>query len=82
MVGLNDGGIPLGTRQGTNELVVELDPYQTRPKELLMLEVDPIKRPMKLAEVAPKGLVPVLKLTHSPTRTLHESTVILDYLEE
>jgi len=49
---------------------VEVDPY-TKPK------------PKELLEVSPKGLVPGLKLNnYDPPRALHESTVIIDYLEE
>jgi glutathione S-transferase len=47
------------------------------------LEVDPYKKPKQLLEVSPKGLVPGLKLnSYDPPRSLNESTVILDYLED
>jgi len=49
---------------------VEVDPY-TKPK------------PKELLEVSPKGLVPGLKLNnYDPPRALHESAVIIDYLED
>lgn len=46
-------------------------------------EVDPYKKPAELLEISPKGLVPAIKLNgFHPPRALHESTVILEYLEE
>lgn len=46
-------------------------------------EVDPYKKPPELLEVSPKGLVPALRFHDSDIRkSLHESTVILEYLEE
>jgi glutathione S-transferase len=46
-------------------------------------EVDPYSKPKELLEVSPKGLVPGLKLNkYNPPKSLNESTVILDYLEE
>ncbi|KAF8723462.1 hypothetical protein AX14_009245 [Amanita brunnescens Koide BX004] len=48
----------------------EINPYQS-PK------------PQELLEISPKGLVPALKLNeYSPPRSLNESTVIVDFLEE
>ncbi|KDR84185.1 hypothetical protein GALMADRAFT_55147 [Galerina marginata CBS 339.88] len=48
----------------------EIDPY-TNPK------------PKELLEVSPKGLVPGLRFNrYTPARSLNESTVILDYLED
>jgi len=43
-------------------------------------ECDPYKKPKELMEPNPKGLVPTLKLTGG--RSLGESTVIMEYLEE
>ncbi|KAF7302001.1 Glutathione transferase [Mycena indigotica] len=49
---------------------------------LTLDEVDMRKR-SDLLEISPKGLVPALKLNdHTPVRGLHESTVILEFLEE
>ncbi|KAF4619420.1 hypothetical protein D9613_004856 [Agrocybe pediades] len=46
-------------------------------------EVDPYKKPKELLEVSPKGLVPGLRLNrYNPPRSLNESTVILDFLED
>jgi glutathione S-transferase len=46
-------------------------------------EVDPYQKPQDLLDVSPKGLVPAIKLNqYSPPRSLNESTVILEYLEE
>ncbi|TDL17544.1 thioredoxin-like protein [Rickenella mellea] len=46
-------------------------------------EVDPYQKPADLLEVSPKGLVPGLRLEKfSPARSLHESTVILEYIED
>jgi len=46
-------------------------------------EVDPYKKPKELLEVSPKGLVPGLRLnSFNPPRSLNESTVILEYLED
>ncbi|KAJ3572863.1 hypothetical protein NP233_g2804 [Leucocoprinus birnbaumii] len=46
-------------------------------------EVDPYKKPQDLLEVSPKGLVPGLRFSNtSPPRSLNESTVIIEYLED
>ena len=46
-------------------------------------EVDPYAKPKDLLEVSPKGLVPALKFNKfNPPRSLNESTVILEYLNE
>ncbi|KAJ7599879.1 thioredoxin-like protein [Mycena floridula] len=46
-------------------------------------KVDPYKKPQDLLELSPKGLVPALKLNQfNPARSLNESTVILEYLED
>ena len=46
-------------------------------------EVDPYQKPKELIEVSPKGLVPGLRLDGvQPPRSLNESIVILDFLEE
>ncbi|EKM56907.1 uncharacterized protein PHACADRAFT_91404 [Phanerochaete carnosa HHB-10118-sp] len=46
-------------------------------------EVDPYKKPSELLEVSPKGLVPALKFNGlEKPRSLNESVVILEYLEE
>ncbi|KAH7882471.1 glutathione S-transferase [Phlebopus sp. FC_14] len=46
-------------------------------------EVDPYEKPQELLDLSPKGLVPALKLNdYNPPRTLNESTVILDFLED
>jgi glutathione S-transferase len=46
-------------------------------------DVDPYKKPSELVEISPKGLVPALKLhNYNPPRSLHESMVILEYLQE
>jgi len=46
-------------------------------------EVDPYQKPQELLNVSPKGLVPALALNvFDPPRALHESTVILDFLED
>ncbi|KAF5322384.1 hypothetical protein D9619_000743 [Psilocybe cf. subviscida] len=46
-------------------------------------EVDPYKKPKELLEVSPKGLVPGLRFDrYNPPRSLNESTVILDFLED
>ncbi|KAI0088811.1 glutathione S-transferase C-terminal-like protein [Irpex rosettiformis] len=46
-------------------------------------EVDPYKKPPELLEVSPKGLVPGLKFNNTtPSKSLNESTVILEYLED
>ena len=51
--------------------------------EPTIVEVDPYKKPKVLLEVSPKGLVPGLRLNrYNPARSLNESIVILDYLEE
>jgi glutathione S-transferase len=44
------------------------------------IEVDPYKKPQSLLDVNPRGLVPALR--HGPTWSIHESTVILEYLED
>ncbi|KAF2735485.1 hypothetical protein EJ04DRAFT_195290 [Polyplosphaeria fusca] len=44
------------------------------------IEVDPYKKPQSLLEVSPKGLVPAIR--HGPTWSVHESTVIMEYLED
>lgn len=50
---------------------------------ILSDEVDPYKKPQDLLAVSPKGLVPGLKLSkYDPPRSLNESTVIMEYLEE
>lgn len=45
-------------------------------------EVDPYAKPQDLLEVSPKGLVPAMRFAGDPPRSLHESTVIMEYLEE
>jgi len=46
-------------------------------------EVDPYKKPKDLLDVSPKGLVPGLRLDrYSTPRSLNESTVILEFLED
>ncbi|KXN81732.1 Glutathione S-transferase DHAR3, chloroplastic [Leucoagaricus sp. SymC.cos] len=46
-------------------------------------EVDPYKKPKELLEVSPKGLVPGLRFNNTvPPRSLNESTVIMEYLED
>ncbi|KAH9955885.1 glutathione S-transferase [Lactifluus volemus] len=46
-------------------------------------EVDPYKKTEELLQVSPKGLVPALKLhAFTPPRSLNESTVILEYLDD
>jgi len=44
------------------------------------IEVDPYKKPQSLLDVNPRGLVPALR--HGPTWSCHESTVLMEYLEE
>ncbi|KAI0658964.1 glutathione S-transferase C-terminal-like protein [Cubamyces menziesii] len=45
--------------------------------------VDPYKKPEELLELSPKGLVPAIRLNYvDPPRSLNESTVIMDFLEE
>lgn len=51
------------------------EPYQ-------YYEVDPYAKPADLLEVSPKGLVPALRFRGDQPRYLHESTVILEYLED
>ncbi|KAM6496425.1 Glutathione S-transferase, C-terminal-like protein [Amanita muscaria] len=47
------------------------------------LLVDPYRKPPDLIEVSPKGLVPALKLNeYTPPRSLNESTIILEFLDE
>jgi glutathione S-transferase len=46
-------------------------------------EVDPYQKPKELLELSPKGLVPALRFNrYSPARSLNESTVILDFLND
>jgi len=46
-------------------------------------EVDVYAKPKDLLEISPKGLVPALKIKQGDTtRSLHESSVIAEYLEE
>lgn len=45
-------------------------------------EVDPYAKPADLLEVSPKGLVPALRFAGADKKSLHESTVMLEYLEE
>ncbi|KJA29581.1 hypothetical protein HYPSUDRAFT_125770 [Hypholoma sublateritium FD-334 SS-4] len=46
-------------------------------------EVDPYKKPKELLDVSPKGLVPGLRFNrYSPPRSLNESTVIMEFLED
>jgi len=46
-------------------------------------EVDPYKKPKELLEVSPKGLVPGIRFNrYNPPRSLNESTVIMDFLED
>jgi glutathione S-transferase len=44
------------------------------------IEVDPYKKPQSLLDVNPRGLVPAIR--HGPTWSTHESTVIMEYLED
>ncbi|KAH5337077.1 hypothetical protein HBI50_016600 [Parastagonospora nodorum] len=44
------------------------------------IEVDPYRKPQSLLAVNPRGLVPALR--HGPTWSTHESTVIMEYLED
>ncbi|KAF1974993.1 hypothetical protein BU23DRAFT_552831 [Bimuria novae-zelandiae CBS 107.79] len=44
------------------------------------IEVDPYKKPQSLLEVNPRGLVPAIR--HGPVWSMHESTVIMEYLED
>lgn len=44
------------------------------------IEVDPYQKPKSLLDINPRGLVPALR--HGPTWCTHESTVILEYLED
>ncbi|KAF1841130.1 uncharacterized protein K460DRAFT_371121 [Cucurbitaria berberidis CBS 394.84] len=44
------------------------------------IEVDPYKKPQSLLDVNPRGLVPALR--HGPAWSTHESTVIMEYLED
>lgn len=44
------------------------------------IEVDPYKKPQALLDVNPRGLVPAIR--HGPTWSTHESTVIMEYLED
>jgi len=46
-------------------------------------EVDPYSKPKDLLDLSPKGLVPALKFNKfNPPRSLNESTVILEYLND
>ncbi|KAH9482246.1 Chloride intracellular channel protein 4 [Psilocybe cubensis] len=47
-------------------------------------EVDPYKKPKELLDVSPKGLVPALRFNRyqNPPRSLNESSVILEFLED
>lgn len=42
--------------------------------------MDPYKKPQSLLDVNPRGLVPAIR--HGPTWSTHESTVIMEYLED
>ncbi|KAH9870660.1 hypothetical protein IAQ61_006138 [Plenodomus lingam] len=44
------------------------------------IEVDPYKKPQSLLDVNPRGLVPAIR--HGPTWSTHESSVIMEYLED
>ena len=44
------------------------------------IEVDPYKKPQSLLDVNPRGLVPAIR--HGPRWSTHESTVIMEYLED
>jgi len=44
------------------------------------IEVDPYKKPQSLLDVNPRGLVPAIR--HGLTWSTHESTVIMEYLED
>ncbi|KAJ4353433.1 uncharacterized protein N0V89_005162 [Didymosphaeria variabile] len=44
------------------------------------IEVDPYKKPQSLLDINPRGLVPAIR--HGPTWSTHESTVIMEYLED
>lgn len=44
------------------------------------IEVDPYRKPQSLLDVNPRGLVPAIR--HGPTWSTHESTVIMEYLED
>ncbi|KAH8731096.1 hypothetical protein GQ44DRAFT_605013 [Phaeosphaeriaceae sp. PMI808] len=44
------------------------------------IEVDPYRKPQTLLDVNPRGLVPAIR--HGPTWSTHESTIILEYLED
>ncbi|KAF2197088.1 hypothetical protein GQ43DRAFT_444542 [Delitschia confertaspora ATCC 74209] len=44
------------------------------------IEVDPYKKPQSLLDVNPRGLVPAIR--HGPTWSVHESIVIMEYLED
>lgn len=60
-------------------------PGPSRPlmAEVYSDEVDPYKKPPELLHVSPKGLVPALRFENtSPLKSLNESTVILEFLEE
>lgn len=44
------------------------------------IEVDPYRKPASLLAVNPRGLVPAIR--HGPNWSTHESTVIMEYLED
>lgn len=44
------------------------------------IEVDPYRKPQSLLDVNPRGLVPAIR--HGPNWSTHESTVIMEYLED
>ncbi|KAH7414140.1 glutathione S-transferase [Phaeosphaeria sp. MPI-PUGE-AT-0046c] len=44
------------------------------------IEVDPYRKPQSLLDVNPRGLVPAIR--HGPSWSTHESTVIMEYLED
>ncbi|KAJ8462838.1 hypothetical protein ONZ51_g10640 [Trametes cubensis] len=51
--------------------------------DYMYYEVDPYKKPEELLELSPKGLVPAIRLNYvDPPRSLNESTVIMDFLED
>ncbi|KAF2686561.1 hypothetical protein K458DRAFT_476418 [Lentithecium fluviatile CBS 122367] len=52
--------------------------YKALPYQYI--EVDPYKKPPSLLAINPRGLVPAIR--HGPTWSTHESTVIMEYLED
>ncbi|EJD44812.1 glutathione S-transferase [Auricularia subglabra TFB-10046 SS5] len=59
--------------------------YGTAPKDADAIaadEVDPYAKPADLLAVSPKGLVPALRFRRDQPRSLHESTIILEYFED